>query len=76
MLLLSHFALGGVGLSFASLLIIKAKPPIKKALYSASVAFSNHTSTIPRAISINPMVVVFGLRKILSIILNISVPTP
>ena len=48
--------------------IISAKPPIKKAENSDSVAFSNHTNPPPNMISTNPKAVVFQLRKIRSII--------
>ena len=59
-----------------SLVIISAKPPIRNALNSARLAFSNHTNPPPNNISTMPNTVVFQLRKILSIIFDISVPTP
>lgn len=59
-----------------SLLIIKAKPPIIKALNSFKDAFSYQTKIPPKEIRIRPISVVFGFLKILSIISNISVPPP
>ena len=59
-----------------SFVIINAKPPIRNALNSARLAFSNHTKPPPNNISTIPKTVVFQLRKILSIIFDVSVPTP
>ena len=59
-----------------SLVIINANPPIRNALNSVKDAFSYQTSIPPNEIKISPITVVFGFLKILSIISNISVPTP
>jgi hypothetical protein len=51
-----------------SFVIISAKPPIRNALNSARLAFSNHTKPPPNNISTMPKTVVFQLRKMRSII--------
>ena len=59
-----------------SFVIMSAKPPIRNALNSARLAFSNQTKPPPNNISPSPTTVVFQLRKILSIIFDVSAPTP